>query len=90
MSVKSFVSLNVNYECKNTPKSAAGPGLAAGLTRRRRGYIRNRPLPGPGMIKKIDDFRFEIPAEGAMRVPGRIFASKTLISKSNRSGWPSR
>jgi len=33
------------------------------------------------MIRKIDYFRFEIPQEGAMRVPGRIFASETLIGK---------
>ncbi|MCX5787095.1 MAG: RtcB family protein [Elusimicrobia bacterium] len=33
------------------------------------------------MIRKIDDFRFEIPQEGAMRVPGRIIASEKLIGK---------
>ncbi|MBI4425403.1 MAG: RtcB family protein [Elusimicrobia bacterium] len=33
------------------------------------------------MIRKIDDYRFEIPAEGTMRVPGRIYASEKLIAK---------
>ncbi|MBI4348833.1 MAG: RtcB family protein, partial [Elusimicrobia bacterium] len=33
------------------------------------------------MLRKIDDFRWEIPREGAMRVPGLIFASEKLINK---------
>ncbi len=33
------------------------------------------------MLRKIDEFRWEIPREGAMRVPGLIIASEKLISK---------
>ena len=30
-------------------------------------------------LRKIDDFRWEIPAEGGMRVPGLIYASAAMI-----------
>lgn len=32
-------------------------------------------------LKKIDDYRWEIPATGGMRVPGRIFASEAMLPK---------
>jgi len=32
-------------------------------------------------IKKINDYEWEIPKEGEMKVPGRIFASEALIEK---------
>ena len=32
-------------------------------------------------LKKIDDFRWEIPKSGDMRVPGLIFASESMLKK---------
>ena len=30
-------------------------------------------------LKKIDDFRWELPRQGSMRVPGKIFASSAML-----------
>jgi tRNA-splicing ligase RtcB len=30
-------------------------------------------------LKKIDDFRWELPRQGSMRVPGKIFASRAML-----------
>jgi len=30
-------------------------------------------------LKKIDDYTWEIPKTGGMRVPGRIYADETLL-----------
>ncbi|MEE8424308.1 MAG: RtcB family protein, partial [Elusimicrobiota bacterium] len=35
-------------------------------------------------LRKIDDYRFEIPKTGGMRVPGRIYASEKMIPKIER------
>lgn len=37
-----------------------------------------------GMLRKIDDFRFEVPRAGGMRVPGLIYASERMIKKIER------
>ncbi|MEK6815060.1 MAG: RtcB family protein [Nitrospirota bacterium] len=34
-----------------------------------------------GRLKKISDFIWELPATGAMRVPGRLFAAQELVEK---------
>jgi len=35
-------------------------------------------------LKRIHDYLWEIPAEGAMQVPGRIYASPTLMKEIGR------
>ena len=30
-------------------------------------------------LKKIDDFRWELPRQGSMRVPGKVFASSAML-----------
>ena len=35
-------------------------------------------------LRKIDEWRWEIPRTGAMRVPGRIYASESMLSKIRR------
>ncbi|MBW2085294.1 MAG: RtcB family protein, partial [Deltaproteobacteria bacterium] len=37
-------------------------------------------------IKRLDDYRWEIPATGAMRVPGLVFADAELIKEIHRDG----
>jgi tRNA-splicing ligase RtcB (3'-phosphate/5'-hydroxy nucleic acid ligase) len=36
------------------------------------------------LFRKIDDFRWELPKQGAMRVPGLVFASEKLLGKIER------
>ncbi|OGS01379.1 MAG: hypothetical protein A3G41_06105 [Elusimicrobia bacterium RIFCSPLOWO2_12_FULL_59_9] len=35
-------------------------------------------------FEKIDDYRWELPRQGAMRVPGRVYASEKMLSKLER------
>ncbi|MBI4247885.1 MAG: RtcB family protein [Elusimicrobia bacterium] len=35
-------------------------------------------------FQKIDDYRWELPRQGAMRVPGRVYASEKMLSKLER------
>src|SRR5438105_6159508 len=39
-----------------------------------------RSPAGAGLVE-IDPFRWELPRTGAMRVPGRVFANRTLLDK---------
>ena len=32
-------------------------------------------------LKKINDYTWEIPKEGGMKVPGRVYASEKLLAK---------
>ena len=41
----------------------------------------------PKKFKKIKDFEWEIPKSGKMRVPGKIFASETLIKEMDDKVW---
>ncbi len=41
-----------------------------------------------GILKKIDDNRWEIPKSGGMRVPGLIYASKELLEKVRMDETP--
>ena len=38
-------------------------------------------------FKKINDYKWEIPKTGGMRVPGRIFASRGLIEDMDEKVW---
>lgn len=38
-------------------------------------------------FKKINDYEWEIPKQGEMRVPGKIFASKKLIEEMDEKVW---
>ena len=38
----------------------------------------------PGLFRKIDDFRWELPQTGDMRVPGLLFATEQMLSKFER------
>ncbi|MBI4822485.1 MAG: RtcB family protein [Deltaproteobacteria bacterium] len=39
-------------------------------------------------LKRIDDFRYEIPARGKMRVPGRIYASERMMRDIQKDKSP--
>ena len=41
----------------------------------------------PNKFKKIEDFEWEIPKRGDMRVPGIIFASEKLIHEMDDKVW---
>lgn len=38
-------------------------------------------------FKKVNDYEWEIPVTGAMKVPGRIFASRKLIEEMDEKVW---
>ncbi|MFP4474088.1 MAG: RtcB family protein [Desulfatibacillaceae bacterium] len=37
-------------------------------------------------LRKLDEYRYELPMEGAMRVPGRIYASEAILEGLEREG----
>ena len=37
-------------------------------------------------VRKLADFLWEIPRSGAMRVPGRVYATESMLEKVRREG----